>query len=60
MPHSLPELAERRDALAQQIAQLGDFRPGCVTGTSGRCGKPRLSLPSTRGARAWPQFPTYL
>ncbi len=40
MARSLSELAERRDALAQQIGQLGDFRPGCVTGTSGRCGKP--------------------
>jgi len=25
--------------IAQQIAQLGDLRPGCVTGTSGRCAK---------------------
>jgi hypothetical protein len=40
MPHSLPELAQRREAIAQQIAQLGDLRPGCVTATSGRCGKP--------------------
>jgi hypothetical protein len=40
MPHSLPELAQRREEIAQQIAQLGDLRPGCVTGTSGRCGKP--------------------
>ena len=39
MPHSLRELAQRRDVIAQQIAQLGDFRAGCVTGTSGRCGK---------------------
>jgi hypothetical protein len=41
MPHSLAELAQRRDVIAQQIAQLGDLRPGCVSGTSGRCGKPR-------------------
>ena len=40
MPHSLPGLAQRREAIAQQIAQLGDLRPGCVTSTSGRCGKP--------------------
>ena len=40
MPCSLPELAQRREVIAQQIAQLGDLRPGCVTTTSGRCGKP--------------------
>jgi len=40
MTLSLPELAERREVIAQQIAQLGDLRPGCVTATSGRCGKP--------------------
>lgn len=40
MPRSLPELAQRREVLTQQIAQLGDLRPGCVTATSGRCGKP--------------------
>ena len=36
---SLAELAQRREVIAQQIAQLGDLRPGCVTGTSGRCAK---------------------
>ena len=40
MPLSLPDLAQRREAIVQQIGQLGDLRPGCVTGTSGRCGKP--------------------
>jgi len=40
MPHSLPELEERREVIAQQIAQLGDLRPGSITSTSGRCGKP--------------------
>ncbi len=40
MPLSLPELAQRREMIAQQMAQLGDLRPGSVTGTSGRCGKP--------------------
>ena len=32
MSHSLPELAQRRGVIAQQIAQLGDLRPDCVTG----------------------------
>jgi len=40
MPDSLTELEHRRAAIAQQIAQLGDLRPGSITGTSGRCGKP--------------------
>lgn len=41
MPHSLLELEQRREAMVRQIAQLGDLRPGCITSTSGRCGKPR-------------------
>ncbi|MGH2375991.1 MAG: DUF6788 family protein [Polaromonas sp.] len=40
MPHSLAELEQRREAIAQQIAHLGDLRPGSITSTSGRCGKP--------------------
>ena len=40
MPHSLAELEQRREATAQRIAQLGDLRPGSITNTSGRCGKP--------------------
>ena len=39
MPESLPELEHRRTALLQQISGLGDFRPGSITGTGGRCGK---------------------
>ncbi|MFZ1918473.1 MAG: DUF6788 family protein [Terriglobales bacterium] len=40
MPDSLAELARRRAAIARQIAQLGDLRPGSISSTSGRCGKP--------------------
>src|ERR1039457_7560715 len=40
MTHSLADFEQRRQAIAQQVAQLGDLRPGSVTGTSGRCGKP--------------------
>lgn len=40
MPTSLTEWEHRRAAIAQQIAQLGDLRPGSITETSGRCGKP--------------------
>ena len=40
MPDPLAELERRRAAITQQIGQLGDLRAGCITGTSGRCGKP--------------------
>ncbi len=40
MPHSLADLEQRRQTLTQQIAELGDLRPGSITSTSGRCGKP--------------------
>jgi hypothetical protein len=39
MSLSLTELERRRQAIAQQIADLGDLRPGSITNTSGRCGK---------------------
>ena len=39
MPHSTADLEQRREAIVEQIAQLGDLRPGSVTSTSGRCGK---------------------
>ena len=40
MPYSLAELEERRNAIAERIAKLGDLRSGCVSTTAGRCGKP--------------------
>lgn len=40
MPHSIPDLEQRREAIVEQMARLGDLRPGSVTSTSGRCGKP--------------------
>jgi hypothetical protein len=40
MPQSLSDLEQRRELIAQRIAELGDLRPGSVTATSGRCGKP--------------------
>ena len=41
MPDSLlMDLESRRAAVQLQIAQLGDMRSGCITGTSGRCGNP--------------------
>ena len=41
MPDSLPVLEAHRQALLDQISRLGDFRPGSITSTRGRCGNPR-------------------
>ena len=40
MTASLKALEERRSALLSQIQQLGEFRPGSISATSGRCGNP--------------------
>jgi len=40
MTASLTELEQRRKALFDELLQLGDFRPGSVTTTGGRCGNP--------------------
>jgi hypothetical protein len=40
MPESLAELEQQRAAVLRQISELGDFRPGSITGTGGRCGNP--------------------
>ena len=40
MTQSLDALENRRAALLDQIRQLGDFRPGSITPTTGRCGNP--------------------
>ena len=40
MPESLPALEAQRQALLYEISRLGDFRPGSITPTRGRCGNP--------------------
>lgn len=40
MPDSLAQLEKQRTELFRHIADLGDFRRGSVTPTSGKCGKP--------------------
>jgi hypothetical protein len=40
MPPSLEDLEQQRSVIARQLTELGDFRPGSITPTSGRCGKP--------------------
>jgi hypothetical protein len=48
MPQSLEDLEQQRSAIVHQLTGLGDFRPGSITTTSGRCGKPncRCHLPN--------------
>jgi len=40
MPQSLEDLTQQRSVIARHLTALGDFRPGSITTTSGRCGKP--------------------
>jgi hypothetical protein len=40
MPDSLLDLEKRRSQVLADIAALGDFRPGSISATSGRCGTP--------------------
>lgn len=40
MPDSLDQLQQQRAEIVRQMGQLGDLRPGSITLTSGRCGKP--------------------
>jgi hypothetical protein len=40
MPDSLLELEKRRSEVLAEISALGDFRPGSISATGGRCGTP--------------------
>ena len=40
MPDPLPALVDDRSTLLQQISELGDFQPGCITSATRRCGSP--------------------
>ena len=40
MPDSLSVSEAERRSILQQISELGDFRPGSITATQGRCGNP--------------------
>lgn len=55
MPQSLAELEATRTRLLQQFLTLGDFRPGTVSATPRRCGKPacHCAQPDSAGH---PQF----
>ncbi|MDQ2947850.1 MAG: hypothetical protein M3Y27_18280 [Acidobacteriota bacterium] len=40
MTDSLLDLEKRRSEVLRQISALGDFRPGSISATRGRCGNP--------------------
>ena len=40
MSDSLLDLEKRRSEVLAQISALGDFRPGSISATRGRCGNP--------------------
>ncbi len=40
MTQSLTALEQQRSSLLEEMLDLGDFRPGSITGTGGRCGNP--------------------
>jgi len=40
MPDSLLDLEKRRSEVLAKISTLGDFRPGSISATGGRCGTP--------------------
>lgn len=41
MSDSLSQLEKRRSEVVAQISRLGDFRPGSISATGGRCGNPK-------------------
>jgi len=40
MPDSLLDLEKHRSEVLAEISSLGDFRPGSISATGGRCGTP--------------------
>lgn len=40
MAETLDELESKKVTLLRRISRLGDFRPGSITTTTGRCGNP--------------------
>jgi len=55
LPNSLAELETRRAGLLQQFLTLSDFRPGTVSATPRRCGKPSCHC-AQPGAAGHTQF----
>jgi hypothetical protein len=56
MTPSLGNLEQQRSALQNQLAELGDFRAGSITGTGGRCGNPRCHCHGTNDPGHGPYY----
>ena len=56
MAQALEALETRRMALLQQISELGDFRPGSITATTGRCGNHRCHCHQPGAAGHGPNY----
>jgi hypothetical protein len=56
MPDTLSILEDQRTQFLRQIAQLGDFRTGSITGTVGRCGKPNCHCARPQDPGHGPNF----
>jgi hypothetical protein len=56
MPDSLTQLEAQRTELFRQIAEVGDFRRGSITTTSGKCGKPTCHCARSNDPGHGPNF----
>lgn len=56
MADSLAQLESQRAALLAQFHTLADFRPGSITTTSGKCGKPSCYCAKSKAAVHGPNF----
>jgi len=56
MPDSLTQLEAQRTELFRQIGEVGDFRRGSITTTSGKCGKPSCHCASSNDPGHGPNF----
>ena len=56
MANTLTELLEQKAAILQEFSQLGDFRPGSISATTGCCGNPRCHCHRPGAAGHGPHF----
>jgi hypothetical protein len=56
VPESLPDLELERAKLLEQFLRLGDFRPGSITASVRRCGKPSCHCAKPNDSGHQPQF----
>ena len=56
VPESLPDLELERAKLLQQLLSLGDLRPGSITASVRRCGKPTCHCAKLNDPGHEPQF----